>query len=216
MVLPTTTLIRYNFGGVLPGNEKWRSSVWYRCPGGVPSSANLVLALSALNAALISNFVNPASSPIRTQWWGTGTNLSVSGVDVYNGGALVDQIPETGLSTQTGTQTTGSPNGTSCVITLLTAGFGRSSRGRVYIPYTSSIGVTLGVLPNVSQANLDNFKNFLDFIGGAPPFSMVPVVVSRATTTTHDITKVRADSHPDSQRGRERAIAGIVRFQSTL
>lgn len=216
MALPTSTLLRYTFGGSLPGSEKWRCSVWYRLPGGIPSDADLQTCIVALGTSFRVNFVAAASNPYKSFGMNTATTWDVHSINVYDGGNLVKQVVEQGIGTpQTGTVGVASPNYTAMCITTLSTGFGRSSRGRIYLPFTANVNAATGAM-GTNQTHIDNFRNALNNVGGAPPFSVVPTIVSRTTTSTHDITRVRLDNRPDTQRGRIKQMSGLTQVSSTL
>jgi hypothetical protein len=89
------------------------------------------------------------------------------------------------------------------VFTLRTAGFGRSKRGRLYLPRTGSnnSGTTLQYT-NI-QAHVDNMAAFLSAkTYNGSNITVGPTVMSQTTGTANLITKVTMDSKPDTQRGR--------------
>nr|CRY97318.1 hypothetical protein [uncultured prokaryote] len=141
---------------------------------------------------------------------GTGCALVGARVKYYVGGVLQAQgesvgtpVPGTGA-----TSDTGHGQETAMCVSLLTASFGRSYRGRMFLPWTSK-----GVTPSTFQfgssgidATATALKAMLDgFNTGYVDDSAdgTVSVASQKNGVLTPITTLRIDSIPDTQRGRK-------------
>lgn len=193
--------MRTVFQGNASSSDIWNIGFWWQKPA--PSDGTIdynALAADVL-AKFKSDFWSATTSPWTTNL-SSDCTLTTAKVYGYDGGLLTGE----GVATSSpvgGTQTITSPRFTACVATLQTASFGRSHRGRVYLPYTNGCNTT-GQLSLV-QAYADNLKAFLvrNTFAGLPAAPIIEsLVVSRTHGTVDPITKVRMDSLPDTQRGR--------------
>jgi hypothetical protein len=87
------------------------------------------------------------------------------------------------------------------VVSLLTAGFGRAFRGRVYVP-------TNGILMDATNLQLSAAQTtaeataFGNYLSAMLLTSFTPVLVSRSRGASSPITHLRVDSVVDTQRRR--------------
>lgn len=201
MPLPAGPLLRFVFGGSVDGSNIWNVGVWWT----KPTPADGAIDYNALAADVLSKFNSDFWASTTSPWkanCSTGTTLQTCKVYGYDAGLLTGE----GSATQTavaGTSNSCSPGYTAAVATLQTASFGRSHRGRIYLPHTTAVNnlQQLGVV----QAHADNLKTFLvrNTFAGLPSAPILESqIVSRTHGTSDNITKVRIDTKPDTQRGR--------------
>lgn len=162
---------------------------------------------AAALAAFNSTIWNSASGIKQAN--SAATTLTSCKTYVYNsGGVLVQE----GSATQTavpGTGTTRLPPYSALCVTLKTNGFGRSYRGRSYIPFTAG---TLGADGQASSGQCSSLAtNYIAFINamvaiavpGAAGDELQPAVLSVAKGLLSNISSVKVDSLVDTQRGRQ-------------
>ncbi len=208
--------MRLALGGKLPGSEKWRTVQWWRFSAGAPTHAEFASSAGDVWTAFFNRMWDAVAG---TKWRAknvTGSDLSTYQAWLYVDGALADEVT-VNPTTSAGTVAAGaSPGYTAACFTLATARFGRSFRGRSYLPHTTpALNATLQL--DVDSTCCDNFGGYLKKTGvslGGPV--TVPVVMSQTLGQAEDITQVRLDTIPDTQHRRDRQLAATNRFSFSL
>lgn len=192
---------RVSFRGHLAGNEIFDTSVWIYPEtqgGSVPADDAAALALlTNVKAAFDASTLKTRLPSI----WSTATGLETLAIYCYpNGGPTADASAEV-ADAVTGTGTSYLPDQLCLVTTLTTGKTGRSKRGRMYWPLTST---ALGADGQVASSTVNNLGGGVaDFIGRlAGSAGYFGAVVSQAHGYVNSITGVAADSRPDIQRRR--------------
>lgn len=210
MALPSGALIKVTLNGAI-GADVWSTGFW----------TTVIAPVTPTGAAL-----NTWAESVRALFASTVWTASVGGLNGQNtsavsfanakaywylDGALVQQGVSSG-SALVGTSTTAHPAYTACACTLQTGLAGRSNRGRMYLPATGTT-ITAATLQFAAAAaqNSTNLATFLSAVNGTAIGGSTPVVavVSQAHLATHKVTAVRADSIPDTQRGRQNKVTAI-------
>lgn len=109
-------------------------------------------------------------------------------------------------SPSAGTGTNIHPPYVACVATLNTLSFGRSYRGRVYLPYTGGgMNAGTGNMTGIVQAIADEMATFLGHMntGFGSAIAAKPSVFSRTLQALTYINQVKINTVPDTQRGRQ-------------
>jgi hypothetical protein len=206
MGLPSGLHAKFVLSGSVSSSDVWNTGIWMGMAG-APTQADLDgLSIGCLNT-FKSQFWSAAASPWAAQC-STGTKISDVKTYLYNNGLLVMEsaVTQTAVAGSAAGQ---SPAYCATVFSLKTASFGRTARGRMYLPHTGGIYNSGSLSLPVVQAHCDNFRNWIalagsggwDSIGGT--FALLPEVVSRVGAGTWRlITQVRLDDVPDTQRGR--------------
>lgn len=214
MPMPSGVVWKLTVGGAIGGVDSWSIGIWADLPDGVPSQGNL----DSLTSDLLGDFKNdvwdPASTGFKAQN-SNGVDLSKAKSYVYSAGNLVMQSAAS-ITAVPGTASTARPAYTALAFTLHTASFGRSSRGRVYLPATG-VGTNTATLQfTLSQACADQMASWLNTWNGNPYFAAHPVVLSQKHGTTAHITSVSVNTLPDTQRGRMSKATPTSTFSHTV
>lgn len=202
---------RIVYRGSLPYGEVWQTGVWLQ--GNAPTSnsaatAGAQLEFGAEGTATPSSYWNAVKALLPS-------SITLDQVAVYSyptGGTTAAFI---GLSTGTPLAGTSSnnllPNQMCACLSLLTDSSGRSYRGRMFLPVSSSLipptSAKLDSTPRTTLTGVWSTK-FTDF-NAASGWGDV-VVVSQKLGIATRVTAVRMDSRPDVQRRRANRETGIV------
>jgi hypothetical protein len=215
MGLPAGWLAKFVFGGQISSDDDWSVGFWLELGTPDPTSADVTdltsHALSTFNSAVWG----PAGGSIKGSC-APATNLQTCKSYVYNNGVLTFQSQAT-QAASAGTATTLLPAYVAAVFSLRTESFGRSARGRVYMPMTGAVLSGGKLQLQLSQTHVDNVAGWLHNArfgawGASYTGTTNPVVVSRVGSgMARSITDVIVDSIPDTQHGREsKAVATSV------
>jgi hypothetical protein len=194
-------LLKFVLQGAVDTQNIWNIGFWWSKQ--LPTDGTIDY--NALAADVLSKFKTQFWSAATSPWTGacaTATTLNTCKTYGYDSGVLTGEGTAS-ITAVAGTASQTSPGYTAACVTLQTANFGRSHRGRVYLPYTSGTPTNLQL--SLSQAYVDNLRNFLQnttWAGTNGSVILEPLVVSRTHGTTDQIKKIRMDSKPDTQRGR--------------
>nr|CRY97351.1 hypothetical protein [uncultured prokaryote] len=197
-------VIRLVASGALPGGDIWTSGFWLN---------NITTPVQAdTDAAAASLAVN-----WKTMWLAianqlyegaTFTKATAYGYAVTGGPAAVtSEVPVTGAVGNI--DSGGSPVDTCAVASLRTAQPGRSFRGRMYLPYHSSVGADTGQLGS-GDCSLRSGAAAAMLTQTATDTGTVPSVISVVRSVSTAITYVSVDSIPDVQRRRENKLVAIT------
>lgn len=217
MPLPSTTLVHMIFGGAASSvGDTWNAGFWLDTNPNTLSDANAAAA-SALTQ-FMTTFWNNAANPWKAKQ-SDGTSLDFCKLYEYSGGILNNQ----GVATQSpslGTNSGGASGAyQACCVSLLTAKFGRSYRGRMYLPWTAPLAHATCQFTTIT-AEITNLKTFFDYWPANAPTGWggtgSPTVVSRHLGVQTHMTKFRIDSNPDTQHGRNRKATPTFSVTTTL
>jgi hypothetical protein len=199
--LPLGWIHRVEFGGAL-GAETWESGFWFASDAvGFFSPAQHETALTAIDTEIAGIWTD-----FLKGWNASGLSLTFSRLRTYNNGAP-EAVSQHALTVAAASGTAPQPGFTAQCISLYTDVPSRRTRGRAYLPRTgnapsastfqwASIATALGQL----KTHLHNMSTALD---GLPSTSGSRLaVVSRQGGDPVNVTRLRADSKPDTQHGR--------------
>lgn len=200
---PSGRIWKCTLGGKISDSDGWSINTWWREVAFtvIPTQADTDAIATGLLADFNSKFWNPATNPYKAVNAAATTVVNakvyayVDGVLTYEASSAVTAIP--------GTSSNAQPAYCAQVFSLRTPFFGRSARGRLYMPRTgvSNSGSTLQYTN--TQAHVDNLASWL---GGATynsgNISIKAIVLSEVKSAGYDVVEVRMDSLPDTQRGR--------------
>jgi len=215
MGFPSGNIMRATFGGRMAGAEKWEVVTWWVFTGGTPSSTDFGNTVNDLNDAWTGGLWNAATTPFKSRNT-TAVDYSSLKADLYVDGVLTQQATRSPTAIAGTISTSGSPNYTAMCCTLTTASFGRSARGRMYLPCTAAVSATTGLLPTSNQDAINVAAFFKQTASTHTGVSVQAVVFSRAQGAARPITGVRIDQYPDTQHGRTRQMTGGVSFTQTV
>lgn len=209
--MSTATYIKAIFSGQATPTDVWNVGIYYN----ISAQPNN---LSTLAGDMLAAFNTKFWSESAHGWNANQTancTLSKCSLFRYNTGQLVDEGSAT-ITPIGGSAGGASPSFTAAVFTLNTGLFGKSHRGRLYLPHTAAC--TVNGQMQVVQGHADNMKNFLDTTSftSAPGVTLNAAVFSRKLDTLSAITKVRVDTKPDTQRGRIGKMVPTGTFSSVL
>lgn len=205
--------MRCGIGGIYYGGEIWRINTWWR-------------ALEAVTPTDLPEMVGDVSANFGAGVWGAASDAWKSFVssacdfsheegDLYTDGVKVAQYTNT-FTAVPGTGTAG-PALAALVCTLYTDGFGRSARGRVYLPYSGGWN-TVGQANSVTSGMLNNLKSWLNksSSAGVTGPATEPVVMSLTKGQASTVTHIRVDSKCDTQHPRQQKAALSANVQVVL
>lgn len=179
---------RYVLSGSLPGGERW--SIGYYGEATLPGNAQAIANAYGSGGSLSYAFLVQLQKLLST-------SSSIDRIDVYtygSGRTIIDQGSKA-LSGLAGTGSSPHSNRTSLVLTLRTAIYGARGRGRLYLPANGwAIGTDGLFVATGLQALVDAAAGELGYANAR--------VVSEASSTSNEVTRVDCDRVPDSQRGR--------------
>lgn len=208
--------MRLALGGVLPGAEKWRTVQWWKFTEGVPAHGDFVNSASDVYVSFANNMWNATTG---TKWLTknvTGSNISTYQATLYVDGAIADETTQNPGPIAGSVAAGASPGYTAACFTLATARFGRSFRGRAYLPHTASV-VNATLQLDVDSTCCANFARYLNKTGVVlDGVGTVPVVMSQTLGQSEQITQVRLDTIPDTQHGRDRQLSATNRFSNSV
>lgn len=215
MAFPAGSIMRVVIGGAITSQEQWRTAQWWQFTSGAPSHDDFVNAGSDVVLSFLSAFWNRAAGTPYKSRNVAAVDVSYAAAYLYNSGVLSDESIMSPTPVP-GTASSASPPYTACVFSLKTAAFGRSARGRAYLPWTS-VMVATSLQMNVDQADADNFSDYLQKATITPlgP-ATVPVVLSQKDGVARPITSVSVDSIPDTQHGRSRKMVAAEKYTSAV
>lgn len=220
--MPLQTYIRAVLTGPVSSQDTWSTGIVLNfgnsIPAGTPSEMNTI-ASTILNN-FYDNTWNASSNSLKARN-APATELSTCNVYQYVNGLLVAQGTHSFASSVAGTGTSLSPAYTSIVVSLLTQTAGRSGRGRMYLPATAwgmdSSTLQFGSVTSVGPTILAFYTNLVDdyVIDGVASLG-VPAVLSRVQDQVHEVTSIRVDSIPDTQRGRKNKDVSIATYSGNI
>jgi len=217
MPMPNGSFWRVSIGGQINDTDTWSINRWlYLVSVGTgPNQSDHDAIASGQLADFNSTFWNPATNPYKAMN-AAATTLATCKVYYYLNGVLTAESSSS-ITPVAGTSTNVQPAYCAQVFTLRTSGFGRSQRGRLYLPRTGSNNSGTTLQYTNFQAHVDNMAAFL----GAKTYNgsnitVGPTVMSLTHGTTNIITKVTMDSKPDTQRGRESRSAATSTLSHTV
>ena len=180
-------------GHLVDGVQEWSTSCWFSLPGTTgPGDAAAFLAgvLTAYGTALKSEVLRLLAST---------DSLDTITVDSYgpDSATLYDQAVSTQTSATTGV--TQLPPQIAIVATLVTAGFGKAFRGRMYWPGTGNPTSD----HRVDSANTVGLANALAlFFTDVNAFGAVACLISNSRAAFSPLVAVQVDDVYDTQRRR--------------
>lgn len=180
----------YVLGGVQPASF----GIWFSTTN-EKTSADLQ---TWLNGPNLTNWNTNVSAAARA---GIVNPDKVDGFTAYGydlAGELTAQAHYTFTTGNTGTGIAGGYPQVSVVVTLETAGFGRSQRGRLYFPWTASSED----LRPADDAIDDLAAGMGTYLSTAITQGFVPIVNSRSRADGYAVTRVKIDNVADTQRRR--------------
>jgi hypothetical protein len=212
--------MRVTWGGAISPSDRWSCSIWFLVAG----SGNMTNAEAVTNAANLTThwrtYVWLGTAPGILSQVAAQTTHDQTTVSYYG---TADVLTAQGVDHPTataGTSATVHPAYVSQVASLRTAAFGRSARGRIYLPMTAA-PVSTATLQFTTVTAATAVKNLLtyiktNFLVDAASDHVSPVVVSQTHGTTNDITTVLVDSLPDTQHGRQSKAAPASSLSATV
>lgn len=192
-----------SLGGSINDADVWTINTWWHVTSFTtePGQGDCDSVASSLLSDFNSIFWSPASNGFKTVN-SPATTTTDNKVFYYKDGVLTFESHTT-ISPTAGTAGNSQPAYCSQVTTLLTAGFGRSRRGRLYMPRTGVGGSASTLQYTLTQAMTDNLASWLGHkTYSAGNVSLESVVMSLTLGQAFPITSIRTDSIPDTQRGR--------------
>lgn len=195
-------LLKVSILGANPGGEVWSVNPCFHSGTGdfPPTTTQLNTIATAINGITLSTSILTQMAQLTTV---TGVRLEHRELS----GALNVQFEAVRGAPVPGTGTTVHPMQTSAVVSLRTAGFGASSRGRLYWPTTSMTINPVNLRFAVSQRDsfLLGIKTYLTAIKTAINGTLIGydlVVWSRKNAADSTVTKIMVGDVPDTQRRR--------------
>lgn len=182
-----------------PGAEIWQTSIGLVAVGSGPGTQAALQAQANMIEPLVNTWWTSVKTKVDPSYSYTGISIYqyIAPVTVAQLQARVDRTAVPGTLANGGC-----PIDTAMVHTLGTGIPGRSTRGRMYVPYHDACVVGTGLWPTAQPATWAGFlKTLLNGITGGSAF--VPVVISRTHGTQNPITSIKVDNKPDVQRRRE-------------
>lgn len=202
--------------GRIAGVSPWDVTLWFATPNPVVTLAEAVSGFQDTFPAAILNFGN-----IWTQFNDNGTLVTGAVIRGYEAGQSAASVQATvGVGgSVVGNSAIGGAASQACCSTLYTAHPGKSGRGRLYWPATSSLGPGYQ-FPDVAVSNLaiatkNLYQALAGWAGGGEVTPMVGVVRSLTLGTANAITSVACNSQPDRQEHRERHLT-FTRHQTSF
>lgn len=219
MVMPSGDILRIVVGGKM-GADTWSIGSWRLYSGmtGTPTPAQMNANAAAWLGTFNSLVWSPASGGLKLINQ-LGVDLSTCTTYMYRAGQLAAQ----GTASQTavaGSAGSSHPGYVACAVTTLTNAAGRSKRGRIFIPVQSgtidanSLQFSGGISTVVTNLASWMATGTDTTLPGSPTGS--PIVLSRTTSSTAQITSLRADSIPDTQHGRTNKLVAVSRWTATV
>lgn len=194
MSIPSLTT-RVQVRGHFPGAEIFEWGYWL---GGAPVSQDDANNLAAAQKTLFDSALKTLLLPH------INADSGYDEIRVYaypTGGPSAAFVGSAALGyAGTGSTTCNNPLQVALVVTLLTGLAGRRNRGRLYLPYQLSTGLTNHQLTQ-SQINPIGTA-FADFAGGQNVGQQISVVSQVGAGAQNPITAVKVDSRLDVQRRR--------------
>jgi len=218
MPLPSGMLVRAVHFGSLPGGERWNCQLWYAVPSSASATDYNTLATD-MQTQFNSRLWNAGTTPWK------GHNVSAVTYDgcrisEYVNGLITNQGASTGSSVAGTGGTAGAPAYCAVVATLLTAGFGRARRGRMYLPWTSGTSGTTLQAAIVAQDATNMASMLAQQVFSGSVANYVSSVVSQDSATVspvaQTITHIRFDSKIDTQRGRGKSASPATVLSHTV
>lgn len=202
-------------GAVTTVGDQWQAGIWWN---EATTATDLNAAATAYLTETMTAFWNAASTPWKARQ-SDGTSLDYVKLYEYVAGVLNAEGSAT-QSPSLGTNSGGaSPAYSACCVSLLTSKFGRSYRGRMYLPFTAPVAHATCQFPSLT-GEIANFKTWIDYFSANVLTGMTstlsPQVISRKHGTAQQITKFRIDSQPDTQHGRSRKANPTFSVTTTL
>lgn len=196
---------RITHRGKIYGSQSWSFSFYIADTSGTPPVVGALAVLGAPAGAfgtLVPAFytgIKALASPQCTY----DTQL----YEAFNvAGTKVDEF--VGSQSAIGSGGALGPAQIALVVSLRTGGFGRSARGRVYLPANALACTANG---NATAAACLNTANAVSaYLGGMHSGPDQPSVASHKTGHLEKITKVIVDSVPDTQRRRRDKIVSVA------
>lgn len=211
--------VRLTFKGLIASVQTWSTSIWWGVDGGgvtTPSAAQVVAGMTlstdletAIDSLWASLSLYMSSNTVMNNWeitaYGSDPTSPVTGAAVAPGATA-------------GSSSHNLPPECALVASLRSATFGKSGRGRMYLPLDGLLigndGLASTVACTDTSAAVANFiatvngHNFAPAVG--PNFTVKGVVNSVVNSELSRITNVGVDSRVDSQRRREHKLPGLV------
>lgn len=216
MGMPGGWLFRWVLGGAVSNADDWSAGFWAIGDEPGPDDADF----STLTAGVLGSFQDKVWNATTTGLLtlnAPSTKLAQCNGYAYHNGVLTLEAVAT-QSPVAGTRTTAHPAYVAAVCTLRTAAFGRSARGRMYLPATGQVIDQTTLQSQSAQATATQMGEFLTDVRAAFGLGLTytgatsPCVVSRVGAgAARPVTEVAVDSIPDTQRGRQsKAVATTV------
>lgn len=187
-------------------NEVWDTS--FALIGNAPVSDAAATALAdIIQGYVTSTTLDTGLAPLLS------TDSGLDKIRVYGyptGGNVAQSVGEKSLTTPVvGTGTFSGALQICMCVTLLTAQSSRRSRGRMYWPADGQ-GVTNHLFnTSVQTTFLNGLKSFFDAINADGSIGNVSVV-SNVGSTSNEVTALRVDNKPDTQRRRANKLSATV------
>lgn len=218
-------IIRATFGGAMGAGDNWTCGLSIKVgtlPEPIGSSAELTTFAGTLRAAWINRVWQGTSGILGSV--ASGTSYSVCKTYQYDPGGILQAQGQDNVTAVPGTNTTTvHPAYVAACATLQTAHFGRSYRGRMYLPVTgANVGsASLQFTSSVNQWTTALAAFLADVLGMTPTLAgaatpVAPIVYSSKLSFQSVITGVRIDSIPDTQHGRENKFVATTTGSHTV
>lgn len=169
----------------------------------------------------LSAFVDEIWTPAASPWAGfnaSATSVSSATFYQYDINSVLVRESKATTSAVSGTGTAPKPAYTAACVSMLTDAYGRSYRGRMYMPATSATVTTATLQYTIAQGHADAVANWLVLwlAGFDSALPATPGVVSSTRDIITPITAVALDSIPDTQRGRQSTEVATARYTAVV
>jgi hypothetical protein len=214
----TSNYIHLVYSGAISTNDRWNTGIW--CDGIVTTWTQAQLDTLCTNALadFNSTFWSNATSGWKAQC-NSAANLSQCNAYLYSPGGTLALQSQALMTAAAGTSGTILPDFISLCASIITGKFGRSYRGRMFLPATGS-GVSSGNSSSSTlvQAHADHLAAHMNNLGSGVGGALLatPVVYSRHLDVITTITRVTIDNKFDTQRGRKSRDVASAKFTHSV
>ncbi len=206
------------YSGKISTNDRWNTGIWF---DGIDSawtqSGVDTLCANAL-ADFNTTFWSNATSPWKTQTNGACT-LEQCNVSLYSGGGVLILQSQATITPVVGNSSLILPDFVALCVSVITEKFGRSYRGRMFLPATGSgVSSTNSSSSTLVQAHVDHLAAHMNNLGSGVGGARLatPVVYSRHLDVITPITRLTIDNKFDTQRGRKSRDVASLKVTHTV
>lgn len=183
------------FSGAMPGGEVWSSGFY---GAAIADSSSAQSAADAIAGAAYMAQLMTSHRAMNI----SGTTLARVTVYKYGAGEAATDVGVAAITDNSGTwSTVPHPTSVACCLILRSANAARAGKGRMFWPATGCPMTTTG---EFQASTIQTFVNNLGFALKSNAAS----VVSQKLTLSQPVTRVTADTRPDTIRARYDKIAG--------